>query len=111
MDDIRKSKTVAGYTHNYVTQNGRVMRETFRDHDLDFFYDAAGQPFAIQHYDLGQLIETYYCVCSTLLAKVNGCADFPKSKTERCSLKAFLLLHRSFIPGGCHSRGWRSTRW
>ena len=40
MAGMRSSKTVDGVVHNYVTQNGKVVRETFGSTVLNFIYDA-----------------------------------------------------------------------
>ena len=51
MDGIRSSKTVGGETHTYLTQSGKVVRETIGTGSsaviLDFVYDNNGQPFAM----------------------------------------------------------------
>ena len=57
------TKTV---THNYVTQNGKVVRETIDDgvseKVLDFIYDTAGKPFALIYTNGTAESETYYYV-------------------------------------------------
>ena len=57
------TKTV---THNYVTQNGKVVRETIDDgvsaKVLDFIYDTAGKPFALIYTNGTAEPETYYYV-------------------------------------------------
>ena len=53
--------------HDYITQGGKVVRETVQSPDwnwvLDFIYDNAGNPFALNYsYDGGNSFETYYYV-------------------------------------------------
>ena len=36
-------------THTYVYASGRLLRETFGDTTLDFFYSNSGQPYALSH--------------------------------------------------------------
>ena len=48
-DGIRTSKTVNGVKHTYVYASGRLLRETFGDTTLDFFYSNSGQPYALSH--------------------------------------------------------------
>ena len=57
MDGIRTSKIEGSYRHDYVTQNGKVVRELVTNKTtgafvrcLDFFYDASGNPFALRKY-------------------------------------------------------------
>ena len=40
MSGVRTEKTVGGVTHSYVTQNGKVVRESYGSKVLDFIYDA-----------------------------------------------------------------------
>ena len=74
-DGIRETKqvTVGGSTttHTYVTQNGKVARETIRQDvggtvlstkTLDFFYDDSGRPFAFNYSVDGSDFETYYYI-------------------------------------------------
>ena len=49
MAGMRSSKTVDGVVHNYVTQNGKVVRETFGSTVLNFIYDADGRPYAMEY--------------------------------------------------------------
>ena len=58
-------------THEYLTQNGKVARETIRqDVDgtvlstktLDFFYDESGRPFAFNYTPEGSTPNTYYYI-------------------------------------------------
>ena len=54
MDGIRKSKTVGNEQHTYLTESGKVMRETIGTGStakiLDFVYDDKGLPFALLYY-------------------------------------------------------------
>ena len=57
MSGIRSVKNVDGLRHEYVTQNGRVVRELITNEAtgafvrcLDFFYDENGKPFAMRKY-------------------------------------------------------------
>ena len=57
MSGVRSAKVVNGERHEYVTQNGRVVRDyvTYAGTDTfvrctDFFYDEAGRPFAMRSY-------------------------------------------------------------
>lgn len=58
-------------THEYLTQNGKVARETIRQNvggtvlstkTLDFFYDDSGRPFAFNYSVDGSDFETYYYI-------------------------------------------------
>ena len=54
-------------THEYLTLNGKVARETIRTNStltaiLDFIYDASGKPFALKYSADGTSFETYYYV-------------------------------------------------
>ena len=54
-------------THDYLTLNGKVARETIRTNNtltavLDFVYDDAGRPFALRYSTNGTSFETYYYV-------------------------------------------------
>ena len=67
VDGIRTRKIIDGAYHNYVTQNGKVVRETVQSGDwdwvLDFIYDNGGRPFALKYsYDGGNNFETYYYI-------------------------------------------------
>ncbi len=66
-EGIRTKKINNSVYHNYVTQNGKVVRETVQSADwdwvLDFIYDNAGRPFALKYsYDGGNNFETYYYI-------------------------------------------------
>ena len=57
MSGVRSVKIAEGLKHEYVTQNGRVVRDYVTDAStgayvrcLDFFYDEAGRPFAMRKY-------------------------------------------------------------
>ena len=57
MSGVRSVKIAEGLKHEYVTQNGRVVRDYVTDAStgafvrcLDFFYDEAGRPFAMRSY-------------------------------------------------------------
>ena len=67
MDGIRTEKNVDGRIHKYVTQSGKVMRETVCEgstlqYTLDFVYDAGGQPFALIRTMPDNTKTTYYYV-------------------------------------------------
>ena len=54
-------------THDYLTQNGKVARETIKTNDsltavLDFIYDESGKPFALKYSTDGATFDTYYYV-------------------------------------------------
>ncbi|MBE6946287.1 MAG: RHS repeat-associated core domain-containing protein [Ruminococcaceae bacterium] len=49
MSGVRSSKTVNGVVHNYVTQSGKVVLETYGDYMLFFVYDQDGRPFALRY--------------------------------------------------------------
>ena len=66
-DGIRTQKVGNGEQHDYITQNGKVVRETVQSADwdwvLDFIYDNAGRPFALNFStDGGATFTTYYYV-------------------------------------------------
>ena len=46
---LRTSKIVNGLTHNYLYASGQLMRETYGNNTLDFFYDANGYPYALKY--------------------------------------------------------------
>ena len=71
MDGIRSSKTADGKHYDYITQNGKVVREYVTNAStgafircLDFFYDYDGQPFAMWKYKNSSLTDydTYHYV-------------------------------------------------
>ena len=54
-------------THEYLTLNGKVARETIRTNNtltavLDFIYDESGKPFAVKYSTDGATFDTYYYV-------------------------------------------------
>ena len=54
-------------THEYLTLNGKVARETIRTNNtltavLDFIYDESGKPFALKYSTDGTSFQTYYYV-------------------------------------------------
>ena len=54
-------------THEYLTLNGKVARETIRTNNtltavLDFVYDESGKPFALKYSTNGTSFQTYYYV-------------------------------------------------
>ena len=66
-DGIRTSKDVDGTVHYYLTQNGKVVRETIGTGStarvLDFIYDESGKPLAVRDsHDGGSTFATYYYV-------------------------------------------------
>ncbi len=46
---LRTSKTVNGVTHDYLYAGGKLLRETYGDTVLDFFYDANGTAYAFKY--------------------------------------------------------------
>ena len=67
-DGIRKTKTVPinrrglTCTYTFVTQNGKVVRQSWRTESIDFFYDDLGRPFAMTYEKSGETVGTYYYV-------------------------------------------------
>ncbi len=66
-DGMRTRKSTSLNTHEYLTQNGKVVRETIDDGTttkvLDFIYDEAGRPFALRYStNGGASFITYYYV-------------------------------------------------
>ena len=47
LNGIRNSKTVNGVTYNYLTQHGKVVRQTWGSNTMDFVYDNSGNPYAM----------------------------------------------------------------
>ena len=77
-------------THEYLTLNGKVARETIRTNNtltavLDFVYDESGKPFALKYSTDGATFDTYYYVLNlqgdvVKLIQANGHVvvfDFP----------------------------------
>ena len=70
--------------HDYVTQNGKVVRETVTTDGtvtavMDFIYDESGSPFALRHSTNGSSFTTYYYVLNlqgdvVKLVNANGTA-------------------------------------
>ena len=46
-DGLRLSKTVAGTTHNYTWQDGKLLTETYGTTKMEFMYDESGSPSGI----------------------------------------------------------------
>ena len=63
MNGIRTSKTTGGVTYNYITQNGQVVRQSWKQHVLDIIYDNNNQPFAcLYSSDYGATFTTFYYI-------------------------------------------------
>ena len=67
-DGIRKTKTIPinqrglTCTYTFVTQNGKVVRQSWRTESIDFFYDESGRPFAMTYQRADDAPQTYYYV-------------------------------------------------
>ena len=48
-DCLRTSKTVNGTKHTYYYAGGKLLRETYGDTVLDFFYDSNGNAYALKY--------------------------------------------------------------
>ena len=66
MNGIRTSKIANGKKHEYVTQNGKVVRETVTDastgvfeYALDFTYDESGNPLTMRRYSNANMTGYY----------------------------------------------------
>ena len=84
-------------THEYLTQNGKVARETIRQDvggtvlstkTLDFFYDESGRPFAFNYSVDGSDFETYYYILNlqgdvVQIIDANGVMQAEKSEAKR----------------------------
>ena len=46
---MRTSKVVDGVIYNYYYASGKLLRQTWGDNVLDFFYDASGTPYAMKY--------------------------------------------------------------
>ena len=55
VDGLRKTKTVGEVVHTYYYSGGKLVRETYGDTVLDFFYDQNGHPFMMR-----QNMNVYY---------------------------------------------------
>ena len=66
MDGVRSKKVVNGATYNYITQNGKVVRETVSssatNYTVDFIYDTVGMPYAMIYTTSGGTKTTFYYV-------------------------------------------------
>ena len=58
---LRTSKTVDGVTHNYLYASGKLLRESYGNTVLDFFYDSNGFPYAL-NYTVDGATTTYYYI-------------------------------------------------
>ena len=92
LDGIRTSKTVESVTHNYVTQNGKVVRETIDTGTtakvLDFVYDAQERPFALIYTNGTAASQTYYYVLN-LQGDVVGLTDADGAHIVKYSYNAW----------------------
>ena len=48
-DGIRDSKKVGDVVYNYITQNGKVVRQTWDGNTFDVIYDNSGLPYACRY--------------------------------------------------------------
>ena len=76
MDGIRTQKTVGGVVHTYVTQNGKLVRESFPYGTttiiMDFIYDESGRPFAVSYSKNGGSSYTNYFYALNAQGDVEG---------------------------------------
>ncbi len=76
LDGIRTQKVVDGVTHSYITQNGKVVRESFPYGDttiiMDFIYDESGRPFAVVYSKNGGSSYTTYFYATNLQGDIEG---------------------------------------
>ena len=76
MDGIRTQKTVGGVVHTYVTQNGKLVRESFPYGEttiiMDFIYDESGRPFAVSYSKNGGSSYTNYFYALNAQGDVEG---------------------------------------
>ncbi len=84
-------------THEYLTLNGKVARETIRTNNtltavLDFIYDESGKPFALKYSTNGTSFQTYYYV-------LNLQGDVVKLIHYIPALSTSLLLPTSMMHG------------
>ena len=85
-DGIRTEKNDDGVLHKYITQNGKVVRETIGSGStakvLDFIYDESGRPFALNYStNNGSTFTTYYYILNlqgdvVKLVNASGTATF-----------------------------------
>ena len=67
-DGIRKTKTIPinrrglTCTYTFVTQNGKIVKQSWRTESIDFFYDESGRPFAMTYQRANDAPQTYYYV-------------------------------------------------
>ena len=76
---VRTQKTVGGVTHNYLYASGKLLRETWGDNTLDFFYGENGHPYALKYNGT-----TYYYVTNLqgdVLAILDGSKQVVASYT------------------------------
>ena len=59
LNGIRNSKTNETTTYNYITQNGKVVRQTWDGNVLDIVYDTTGHPYCCIYNG-----SKYYYVCN-----------------------------------------------
>lgn len=62
VDGIRKSKTVNGVEHKYVTLNKKIMSESYGDITIRYFYDNENRPYKIVVDKNGTTYTGYYVV-------------------------------------------------
>ena len=62
MDGIRTSKTVNGVTTEFITQNGRVVRQSWSGNVLDFFNHSQHRPYAVTYKPADGAAATYYYI-------------------------------------------------
>ena len=48
VDGVRESKTVDGVKHEYITLDGKIIRDTYGNTTVDYFYDNEGKPYKLQ---------------------------------------------------------------
>ena len=75
-DGLRLIKDVNGVEHKYIWQGGKLISEQYSNKTLEFFYDEAGNPFALSYNNNGT-IGVYYYVTNlqgdvVKLVKANG---------------------------------------
>ena len=63
-DQSSNSRAATSYrmTHNYIYAGGKLLRETYGDTTLDFFYDNSGAPFAMNYIVGSNDPVTYYYI-------------------------------------------------